>query len=259
MDCGEFKKSLALFLDNKLDRNSRETLKEHLRSCSKCAGVFNSITKMVDIMGEKKDLKGKRRWNSIGANLDSKKLIKLAGVVLAALLVVGVIIIKFGANSCGRFMPCNLANRQADAPIAADKRASAVAKKNVVKEEKTKTIVTELKVGNLIAKNKQQQWLLVADNPKNIAKQMQSLLSEFKATDIAKEELKSEGNKTTKYKFAVRFWQLNPLADDLSTLGALEKHTPFPVIRSEAYINSRGGVNPLVLEEKIFLELTLDQ
>lgn len=117
--------------------------------------------------------------------------------------------------------------------------------------------VLELKPGNFISKYRQQNWVLNVENLGKTKKNLRKLVKEFEATDLVLEQKKSAGKKESVFNFELSYGRLNTFLLRLEQLGKLEKITPLPIVRVEVYTSARGGINPLLFEETISVNITL--
>ena len=269
MDCRDFKKKLSLFLDGKLPAAEQKTVKKHLKDCRECEKYLESITKMVGAMNKKEGMAGEinpEEGTGPGKHKPENILKILLPVIFIALALVLVSIEHISdetyshkdtdnsippKTTLSRTPADKQAVKEAVLPAA---QAEEKLKKEPAPEKIEKVVVEDLKFGNFIARNREQKWIMHAEDKKALKTEIAEILKQFDAADIVTEDAKT-GADGFLCKFVVRFGELNPLMERLGKLCSLERQTPAPVIRSEAYVSSRGGVNPLVLEEKIPVQL----
>ena len=248
MECKDFKKLLAQFLDNQLDAKQQELIRKHLASCSACSANLESLGKMVKILNEIKEVNPPENFSEkVNRRLDTITIwqkiyyffkgfwalrapVQVATVIATLLLVVSV------RNYIKSMHPV--------------KELAPAQEQRTEESPKLKKVVIASGEENLIAENREQDWIIKTENPNKVKKHVQALLDEFKASDVVIK-------KGSVFSFNIRYGQLSVFLSRLRQLGNVDMLTPLPVPRIEAYISSQGRINTLVLEEPIFIKLTL--
>ncbi len=295
MECKDFKKLLAQFLDNQLDAKQQELIRKHLASCSACSANLESLRKMVKILNEMKEVDPPENFSEkVNHRLDTITIwqkiyhffkgfwalrapVQVATVIATLLLVVSVgnyiksmhpvkelapaqeqrtdIVKRRLAKAKSRTLRPRestevmvLSKDQAPAPAIMTQVESL--EEEPKPSHKLKKVVIASGEENLIAENREQDWIIKTENPNKVKKHVQALLDEFKASDVVIK-------KGPVFSFNIRYGQLSVFLSRLRQLGNVDMLTPLPVPRIEAYISSQGRINTLVLEEPIFIKLTL--
>ena len=137
---------------------------------------------------------------------------------------------------------------------------SLIAGSITVEEEQSalKENVIKLNPGNLIAANREQDWTLVSSDGRPAEQALTALLADMQAFDIMPVE-EQDNTAAMIYRFSIRFRQVSLLAERCEQLGTVTYNTPFPVVRPEAYTGALGIGNPLVPEEVISIQITLQK
>ncbi len=274
MECSEFKRKLSRFLDGKLSTADEALVRKHLKDCRTCGRYLESISRMVGVMSKKG--KDAERKDAPRKSYRPKSVLKL----VFPLIFIGLILVTFGISQSentmkpveGKPHPLKLLEKvekpaeekglPQNNTVKTDPASSQTLPKKSSPESPPapvkKVVVENLESGNLIARNRDQKWLMHVPGAKRLEQNIDAVLKEFDITEKSSQEIKTGGNGFI-YTFTVPYGELIPLMNGLEKIAGLEKKTPLPVVKGGAYINARGGVNTLVLQEKIHVELTVEE